>query len=276
MFARIAALAASELRLGVRNRWVVLSVLILALFALALAFLGGGASTATRVDRLTLTTASLATLSVYLVPLIALLLSYDTLAGEIERGTLALVLATPAARTEVLLAKFVGHVAVITLAIVAGYGVAALAVIRADGWDPGGAVHFARLIGTAVLLGAAFVALGMLVSALVRQTGTAAAIAVGAWLVVVVLYDLGLLGALLADDGGSFTRTAFPWLLVANSGDAFRLYNLAAIGDGAPTGGLDGAARTLPFPPATALAVLGLWLAGGIAGAHLAFRRTTP
>ena len=110
---RMAAVAATEFRLAFRNRWVLLATLAFTLFALALAFLGSGPSGALKADALTLTAASLSTLTVYLVPLMALLVSYDSIAGEIERGTLALVLATPVKRGELVLAKFCGHLAVL-------------------------------------------------------------------------------------------------------------------------------------------------------------------
>ena len=43
-------------------------------------------------DRLSVTVSSLTSLSVYLVPLVALLMSFDAVAGEVERGTLPLLL----------------------------------------------------------------------------------------------------------------------------------------------------------------------------------------
>ena len=67
---RMAAVTATEFRLAFRNRWVLLSTLAFTLFALALAFLGSGPSGALKVDALTLTAASLSTLTVYLVPLL--------------------------------------------------------------------------------------------------------------------------------------------------------------------------------------------------------------
>ncbi|WP_102958217.1 ABC transporter permease [Mangrovicella endophytica] len=273
---RIAAIAAIEFRLSARNRWVLLATLILVLFALALAFLGSGPAGERGVDALTLTAASLATLSVYLVPLIALLLSYDTIAGEIERGTLALVLATPAARGEVLFGKFLGHLAVLTLAIAIGYGVAGGALVAVHGYDPAGALAWARLMATALFLGAVFIAIGITVSAMTGRVGTAAALLVGVWLVLVVLYDLALLAGLVLDDGGIFTTHVFPILVLANPGDAFRLFNLAALEAAAPVAGIDGLARTLPFPAATALASLVIWLLlAGCAG-MLRFRSLHP
>jgi len=270
------SVVATELRLAARNRWILLATLVLALFSLALAFLGAGPSGALKADPLLPTAAALATLTVYLVPLIALLLTYDTVAGEVERGTLALVLATPVGRGELLVAKAAAHVAVVAVAVVVGFGVAAAAMVAVHGASPAGLAAWGRLVATAVLLGAVFVGAGTAISAATRQTGTAAALAIGVWLVVVVLYDLALLGGLIAAGDGVFAKSVFPWLVLANPGDAFRLYNLAALGGDVPVAGIDGLSATMPFPPAAALATLALWGAAALGLAFGSFRRITP
>lgn len=276
MIVNILAIARLELKLGIRNRWVILSVLILTLFAGILALVGSAPTGTVGVDRLTVTAASLATLSVYLVPLIALLLAFDTVAGEIDRGTLQLVLACPVSRFEILAGKFVGHLAVLSIAVVVGYGVSGAAVaFTSDGGFAGLGV-LVRLIATSILLGAVFLAIGYLASALVRQTGTAAALAVGVWLVAVVLYDLGLLAIVVVEREGVFATTLFPWLLVASPGDAFRLFNLAMLGAAKTLTGMAGIAEALPFPPGVALASLIAWLVAAFAAAWFVFRRIEP
>jgi Cu-processing system permease protein len=276
MTVNILAIAGLELRLGIRNRWVILSVLILTLFAGVLALLGSAPTGTIGVDRLTVTAASLATLSVYLVPLIALLLAFDTVAGEIDRGTLQLVLACPVSRFEILAGKFLGHIAVLSIAVIVGYGLSGAAVVFADEGDLAGAGVLGRLIVTSTVLGAVFLAIGYLASGLVRQTGTAAALAVGVWLVAVVLYDLGLLVLVVVDREGVFATTMFPWLLVASPGDAFRLFNLAMLGAAKSLTGMAGIAEALPFPPTVALASLFAWLVAAFAAALVVFRRIEP
>ncbi|MGI9401762.1 MAG: ABC transporter permease, partial [Rhizobiaceae bacterium] len=120
----IFAVAQNEVRIGIRNKWVMLASAILLVFALLLVLIGSAPSGATDTDGLTVIVASLSTLTVYLVPLIALLLSFDAIAGEIDRGTLQLALACPVSRGEVLFGKFLGHLAVLSIAIVIGYGIA--------------------------------------------------------------------------------------------------------------------------------------------------------
>ncbi len=272
---RILATAATELKIARRNRWAALATGLLALFALALALFAAGQSGQVRADTLTVTAASLATLSVYLIPLIALLISYDSFSGEIERGTLALTLATPLSRGELFLAKFLALTAVVGGAILIGYTAAALVVVALSGLDMAGLWVWGRLMATSLGLGAVFVALGILISAGSQRSGTAAAMAVGLWLVFVVLFDIALLGALMAAGDGAFSTRVFPWLVLANPADAFRLYNLVLL-DNAPVAGLDGLARSLPAPPAAALLTLALWLGAAIAGGLALTRRLKP
>ena len=132
----VMAIARTEARLGIRNSWVLLSTVILTVFAVLLVLLGSGATGEVDASLLAVTIASLSTLSVDLIPLIALLLSFDAIAGEIDRGTLQLVLATPIARWQLLVGKFLGHLAVLTIAIVISSGIAAILAIALDG-NPG-------------------------------------------------------------------------------------------------------------------------------------------
>lgn len=276
MIGAVLAIAGAELRIGIRNRWVLLSALILLAFALVLAFVGAAPSGAVKASTLTITVASLATLSVYLVPLIALLLSFDAIAGEVDRGTLQLALASPISRGAIIVGKFLGHLIVVSIAIALGYGIAGALVMALAGGGSAGLVDLGRLIATSIGLGAAFLAIGYVASASVRQTGTAAALAVGIWLAAVVLYDLGLLGALVADSEGAFAKSVFPWLLAANPADAFRLYNMAALDTGAAATGLSGLGDALPFPPVVGLASLCGWIVLALGAAALVFRRLEP
>ncbi|MCB1503229.1 MAG: ABC transporter permease subunit [Bauldia sp.] len=276
MTSHVIAVARQEFRIAARNRWVLLAALILLVFALVLGLLGSAPSGSLGVGRLAITVASLATLSVYLVPLLALLLGFDAIAGEVERGTLPLVLSTPVARGSVILGKFLGHLAVIALAIVIGFGIAGAAVMVLSGEGASGLIPLARLIASSIALGAVFLAVSYVVSASTTQVGTSAAVAVAVWLALVVLYDLGLLGALVLDPGGGFAQGAFPWMLLASPADAFRLFNLAALDIGNTATGLAGATEELPFSPALCLASLALWLALAFLAALRAFYRLEP
>lgn len=272
------AIATTEIRIGLRNRWIILSSMILLVFALVLVLLGSAPAGEVKTDPVTVVVASLSTLSVYLVPLIALLLSFDAIAGEMDRGTLQLMLASPVSREAVLLGKFVGHTIVLSIAVTFGYGIASLTAFFVNGaQDATALLDVVRLIVSSVVLGATFIAIGYIASASVRQTGTAAALAVGIWLFAVVLYDLALLGGLLASQDGYFARGVFPWLLVLNPADAFRLYNMSAIDALAVGGSLGGGAgSTTPLSGLWVMAIPAIWACAALAIAAVILKRVRP
>lgn len=219
------AIARLELLIARRNLWVATSIVLMALFNVVLTIAGDAPTGVLGVSPLTVALTSITTLSVYLIPLIGLLLSFDAISGEKERGTLTLSLSYPLSRAEILFGKFLAHITVLAIAIGIGLGLTAALVVAQHGFDDLEFVPLARLFFTSLALGATFLGVGYAVSSLVRQTGAASGIAIAIWLVCVVLYDLGLLGALVADSSGVFTKTIFPWLLIANPADAFRLLN---------------------------------------------------
>ncbi len=275
MLRRIFSTARLEFLIALRNRWVGIAAAMMILFALVLSLAGAAPSGAMATDRLSVTVASLTSLAVYLVPLIALLISFDAIAGEVERGTLPLHLTYPLGRGELLLGKLGAQVAVLALAVSLGYGVAAVVGFVGDGVAAvAGLGALWRLVWTSVLLGAVFVSLGHMMSCLARRPSGAAGMAIGLWLVAIVLYDLGLLAAVVADNGGRFTTSAFPWLLVLNPADAFRIFNLAASEAVGAAAGLAGAASAIAlWKP---LASLLVWPALAALLARAAFGRVQP
>ncbi len=271
---RILATAATEFRIALRNRWVAISIVLMALFSLVLSAAGSSATGTIGADRLSVVVASLTSLAVYLVPLVALLMSFDAVAGEVERGTLPLLLTYPISRLEVLMGKLAAHLGILTLAVAVGYGIAALAAVSVDAGALAGLPALWRLLWSSVLLGATFLGVGYAASALAKRPSGAAGLAIGIWLGVIVLYDLGLLAAIVADNGGVFSTRVFPVALLINPADAFRLYNLAASEATSAAAGVGGAAGTIPLWASLTSVLLWPVLALGLAAA--AFRRVTP
>lgn len=266
--------AGKEIREGMRNRWVVAATLLLAALALTLAFLGAAPAGRVGAGALEVVVVSLSSLSIFLLPLIALLISHDAIVGEMERGTMLLLLSYPLSRWQVVLGKFLGHVAILGAATLIGYGAAAVALavageaIGAESWRA-----FAAMILSTVLLGAAFVALGTFVSAVVRARGTAAGIAVGLWLFSVLIWDMALLGLLVADQGQTIGAAALDALLLLNPADAYRLFNLAGLPNVGQLSGMGGIAGGTGLTAPALLAALGLWVLAPLAGAVAVFAR---
>ncbi|MEZ4833550.1 MAG: ABC transporter permease [Caldilineaceae bacterium] len=192
MLTNILTLANYELAASLRNRWFVLYTLIFALLATALSTLslsGAGTFGFAGFGR---TAASLINLVLLIVPLMGLTIGAQSLAGEREQGTLAYLLAQPVSRAEVLLGKLFGLGASLMAALLLGFGLAA-AIIA---WQGGGveAGRYGFLVLFSLLLALASLSLGLALSAWSRSAALAAGLALFAWLVLVFLGDLGLMG----------------------------------------------------------------------------------
>lgn len=263
--------ADKEIREGLRNRWVAAASLLLATLALALAFVGSAPTGEVATGRLTVTVVSLSSLSLYLLPLIALLLAFDTIVGEAERGTLLLTLAYPVGRGQIILGKFLGHAAIIAFATVFGFGAAAAAIAAVAAPSASEWWGFAGLVGGSILLGWVFLSIAYVISTTVRERSTAAGIAIVAWLFLVLLYDMGLLGLLVATGGQGTLGAVTPFLLLANPCDAYRLLMLAGFDAAGTVTGLAVAAEGLSA--AAPLIALILWTLLPLAAAWGLFRR---
>ncbi|KGJ04363.1 Cu-processing system permease protein [Paracoccus halophilus] len=266
----ILTIARRELAEGMRNRWVVSTTLIMAALALTIAALGSAPTGTTSTAALDVVVVGLSSLTIFLVPLIALLLSHDAITREVERGTLLLLLSHPLSRPQVIAGKFLGQLVIMALATVIGFGLAALFVIWRDG--AAGWQAFAMMIWASILLGAVFLALGTLASASVQESSTAAGIAIGLWLLFVAIYDMALLAALVARGGHAVAGWVMDLALVLNPTDAYRLLTLGE-GSSAMLSGMGGVYDSSQLTPGLLTGALLLWSAVPLVLAMAAFSK---
>jgi Cu-processing system permease protein len=248
---QVLALAGKEFRDRFRNRWVLAVALVFTVFSLLITYFGAAVQGQIGPRSIELTIASLVSLVIYLIPLIALLLGFDAIVGERERGSLDLLLALPITRLELLLGKFLGLAGALTLSTVAGF--ALVAVLLFQQFSYAGLYHYLGFVVSSVLLGLAFLSLAMLLSVLARDRTRASGLAIALWFALVLVFDLLLLGLLVAS-GGELGGDAFAYLLLLNPADIFRILNVFSLDDVRRLYGLASI-----VPPALGQA----WLMGG-------------
>ncbi|MDQ2070387.1 ABC transporter permease [Natronospira bacteriovora] len=231
--------AGKEFRDGLRNRWIIAITLAFALLALGLAWVGAAASGEIGFTRISTTIVSLASLAVFLIPLIALMLAYDSIVGEEEKGTLLLLMTYPLSRVALLAGKFIGHGGILALSTLLGFGIAAAAIaaLSEGAYLSEMAGPFALFILSAILLGWAFLAVAYLISVLTREKARAAGLALLAWFLFVLVYDLALLGLLVGTEG-RIDGGLFRILLLLNPTDVFRIINLTGFEEAAAASGM--------------------------------------
>ncbi len=266
------AIAQKEMRDALHNRWFLLYTIAFVGLSLAFSYMslaGAGISGFAGFGR---TAASLINLVLLIVPLMALTIGAQSLAGEQERGTLAYLLAQPVTRLEVFIGKYVGLLLSLLSSLTLGFGIAGLliALNRTGSSNP---FIFVRLVFQTFLLSLTMLSVGFLVSALTRRAGVAVGIGLFLWLAFVFLGDLGLMGTAVA------LRLPIEQLFVLTLLNPLQVFKMSAILDINAT--LDilgpagiyamqeyGSALQLIF-----LGVMGVWIVAPAALAYARFAR---
>lgn len=267
----ILTIARKELRDAVHSRWLLAFAATFALVALALSFVQGrsgdlGAQGFTR------TTAGLVSLCLMLVPLLSLVLGANAISAERERGTLLTLLSQPISATEILVGKYLGLVAAVWMAIALGFGSAGLLVALVAPLTD--LPHYLLFVFLSGVLASTMLSLGMLISVWAGQRVRALALAILAWFILVLFYDLGAIGVALAISSSGRTLTIATML---NPVECIRILSvmslepdLAILGPlGAYLDNEVGGLKTVALLSAALLA----WAALPIVGAAYLFRR---
>lgn len=227
----ILIVASKELRDCLRSRWLVFGSALFAILGLAVFFGTAAIGGTLQYQPLPSVMNSLLSLTVFLLPLLALLLAYDAFVGEAESGTLLLMLTYPLSRLQWLTGKAMGQGAALLLVLVIGFAVLPIVQATLDvPYDISALImSLGVLISSGWLLGLIFMLIAYWVSLSVRHKAQALALLLVVWFVAVLLYDLGLLVVSVAgaDVLGRETLTA---LMLANPASVFRLLNQSVIG----------------------------------------------
>ncbi|GEM_PF-500645 len=279
------AVAKKEFLENVRNYWiiaitVVFLVLVLVSSAVVGAFSSVGSNAPARLASIDATITTMRFVGGFLLPIIALMLGFGTLAGERESGSLGLLIAQPVTRAQILLGKFVGLYAVLASAILVGLGGSALIVLANAPSSPNAMNHLILFLVITLAWAGAWLSLTLLVSAYFQRRGTAIAGSLLAWFIMSIVWlPLTILlvvaaGARVASAPGA--RPSAPsWLNV------MELLNPDAVYGGLlakSIGGLAGVVGQLleavvPSQPSTATFVVAMaaWIVVPLAGAYWLF-----
>lgn len=234
----VCVIAKKEIQDSLRNRWVLFISLIFLILSLSVTFAGSAVAGHLSLPDLNALISSLSTISVFIIPLAAMLASYDAFVGEDESGTLLLLLSYPISRTQILMGKLVGHSLIMSATISFAFGVTlVLLLLLGDNYQPQLLlVQFGQFIFSSILLAIAFILLGYIVSLKSSEKAKAVASVLFVWFMFVLIYDLLLLTILVADLS-FFNQYIINALIALNPTDLYRAINLIGMETG--NGSLD-------------------------------------
>jgi Cu-processing system permease protein len=225
---RLGVVAREEFRRALESRWLFGFTAVLTALTLGLSFFGLAQSREVGFQGFARVTLSLMNLVLFVVPLTGLVLGVTSITGG--AATLPLVLAQPVGRGEVLTGKLLGLGFALTAAQLVGFAGGGLVVAINAGTDQ--ALGFAALAALSIALGWLTVSTSLALSVLWPDRLRAMAAALLLWLLMVVAYDLAVLGATTLLSGLPLESVLFPALLL-NPVDLARVLTTLAVGSGA-------------------------------------------
>jgi Cu-processing system permease protein len=264
--------ARGQLRDALQGWWVALYAATFGALALALAVVGSRGTGSLGFEGFNRTSASLLNACLLLAPLAALALGASAVSGERERGTLQGLLAQPVTRWEFLAGLYAGLLGALALATALGFGVAGFVIaLLSPVIDP---ARYLQLFALVVLLTGVMLGLGMLLSVVAGSRMRALGAALALWFVLVLFFDLGVIGVTVSGLLGSRGLVA---ALLLNPVDVARVLAVLRLEPSMDVLGPAGTylADRLGAGGAAALlgATLTAWLVVPMAGAAWVFHR---
>ncbi|MGE5175281.1 MAG: ABC transporter permease [Hyphomicrobiales bacterium] len=225
---RVLVIAREEYRRALETRWLFAFTALFAVLVLGLSYFGLAQSQEVGFQGFSRVTLSLMNLVLFVVPLTGLVLGVSSLTGSAE--TLPLLLAQPVSRGEVLAGKYLGLATALAAAQALGFGAGGLVVALAAGPDQIGG--FAVLTALSLVLGFLSLAAAFGIASVLADRVRSLSAALLLWLLLVVAYDLAVLGATALLQGVPLQAVLFPALLL-NPIDLTRVLVTLAVGSGA-------------------------------------------
>ena len=230
-FQTIGIVVGKEFNDCLRSRWLIFGSALFALLSIAVFFGTAAIGGMLEYQPLSSVMNSILSLTVFLLPLLALLLSYDAFVGEAESGTLLLMLTYPMTRVQWLIGKTIGQGGALLLVLMLGYSV--LPILHLLLPIPYKLTELLKALLTLTfsgwILGLIFMLTAYWVSLIVAHKAQALAFLLLLWLAVVLLYDLGLLVVAVAG-ADTLGREVLTGLMLLNPASVFRLLNQSVFG----------------------------------------------
>lgn len=225
---RVAIVAREEYRRALETRWLFAFTALFAILVLGLSYFGLAQSREVGFQGFSRVTLSLMNLVLFIVPLTALVLGVGSVAGGAE--SLSLLLAQPVSRGEVIAGKYLGLAAALAVTQAVGFGAGGFVVA----FEAGAAEirGFVSLTALSFALSWLSLSAALCLASIFVDRLRALSAALLLWLLMVVAYDLAVLGATAFLRGLPLQAVLFPALLV-NPVDLVRVLVTLSVGSGA-------------------------------------------
>lgn len=215
-------IAKKEIMDNIRNKWIIILSFIFALLTVVVSYFGSYFSEGW--EDLAGTITGMMSLVQFLVPIIALVLGYAAIIGEIERGSMSALLSLPTSRMEIILGKFTGLGAIISIAVVIGFGIGGI-IISLNVANTNYVDYLIFIIST-ILIGLVFLSLAIFFSTLFNKRSTAMGGAIFLWFFFNMILPIIMSGILIMSIGfsGLLDSTIPEWYYYISLANPLSVY----------------------------------------------------
>lgn len=233
LYYSIFTISKKELMDNIRNKWIIVLTIIFTSLTLVVSYFGSIFTNDWQ--DLGTTIQGMMSLVQLLIPIIALMLGYSAINGEIEKGSMSSLLSLPVTRLEILLGKFIGLGSLLAITIIIGFGFAGIVIgLNVPDVDY---VSYIFFIMATVLLGLVFLAIALFLSSLFKKRSGAMGSAIFIWFLFNIILPIVFIGILVANsDLMDITNNVPDWYHIINLFNPLQVYtNLINLGTGLST-----------------------------------------
>ena len=188
----IYSIAKKEILDNIRNKWIILVAAMFAILTLVVSYFGSLGTSGWQ--NLGNTISGMTQLGSFLISIVAFMLGYATIIGEIERGSMSSLLALSANRFEIVVGKWLGLGAVLCFTILVGFGIAGLLIaLNVSNVD---FLQYGVFIGVTMMFGLVFLSVALFFSTVFSKRSTAMGGAIFLWFLFNIILPIVFVGLL--------------------------------------------------------------------------------
>ena len=186
------SIAKKEIMDNIRNKWIILVAVMFAILTLVVSYFGSLGTSGWQ--DLGNTISGMTQLGSFLISIVAFMLGYAAIIGEIERGSMSALLSLSANRFEIVVGKYLGLGAVLCLTILIGYGVAGIVIaFNISNVDY---LEYLIFIGLTMVFGLVFLTVALFFSTMFSKRSTALGGAIFLWFLFNIILPIVFVGLL--------------------------------------------------------------------------------
>lgn len=220
----IISISKKELLDNVRNKWIIFLTILFASLTLVVSYFGSIFTEGWQ--DLGTTIQGMISLVQLLIPIIALMLGYAAIIGDIEKGSMSSLLSLPINRLEILMGKFIGLGFLLSVTILIGFGIAGIVI----GFNVSNVeyIDYLIFIFATILIGLVFLSIALFLSTIFKKRSTSMGGAIFIWFLFNIILPIVFVGILVAmsDDIMNIANNAPDWYNIINLFNPLQVYSI--------------------------------------------------